>query len=60
MKKTNYKVMTSHTLTGSSTTWQRVYVNENGERFVKKDGGYKCIEGTPCLDYTLTDEEIQE
>ena len=57
MKRTNYSTCTSYSMNGAYAKWQRVYVNEEGERFVKTKEGYKSIEGTPCIDWLLKDEK---
>ncbi len=53
MKKTEYKVMVTSGLIKS--TWKRVYVDEEGKRYIKEKGTYKCIENTPCIDWIERD-----
>lgn len=50
MKRTEYKVMTSYGIS-NGPTYRRLYVDENGQRYIKTKDGYQCIEGTKCLDY---------
>ena len=54
MKKTEYKVITSYSQS-CATTYKRVYVDCNGQRYIKVKDGYKCIEGTPCVTYMFKD-----
>ena len=54
MKRTNYSVLAG---SGFFTreTWKRVYVDADGNRYIKVNGEYKCIEGTKCLEYIVKD-----
>lgn len=53
MKKTEFVVMVSSGLINS--TFKRVYVDENGNRYIKDHGEYKCIENTPCINCLVKD-----
>lgn len=53
MKKTKYKALTSYSM--SNVTYKRVYVDDNGKRFIKTKDGYKCIEGTECVNNMIED-----
>lgn len=47
MKKTQYTTMVSSSMTTKSK-WQRVYTDDNGKYYIRKNGEYICINGTPC------------
>ena len=49
MKRTEYIVMTEMGSTYSKH--QRVYKDEDGKLYIRKDGEYKCIENLPCKEY---------
>lgn len=54
MKKTEYKVMTNYGITHGAT-YRRVYEDEKGNRYIRENGEYKCIEGMPCMEYMIKD-----
>lgn len=45
MKKTQYTTMVSSAFIKSK--WQRVYTDGAGQYYIKKNGEYICINGTP-------------
>lgn len=49
MEKTEYITMTSWSMT--NVVHRRVYADEDGKRYIKDHGEYKCIENTPCIKY---------
>lgn len=55
MKRTEYKVMTGYGITHGAT-YRRVYEDEKGNRYIRENGKYKCIEGLPCMEYMTRDE----
>jgi len=57
MKKTEYK---TNVLFGypNKKIWRRVYVDENGKRYVRNSTCFVCIEGTPCIEH-ITKVEVE-
>ncbi len=53
MKKTKFMVITNYSVT--TQTLKRVYEDEAGKRYIKKNGEYVCIENTPCIDMMIED-----
>lgn len=49
MKKTEFITLVSWSMT--NVVYRRVYVDEEGKRYIKEKGGYKCIENCPCIKY---------
>lgn len=49
MKKTNYKTVTSYKCNGCPVI-RCVYEDENGKKYIKVEGQFKCIENTPCAE----------
>lgn len=45
MKRTQYTTMVLYGVTKSK--WQRVYTDEDGKYYIKKNREYVCINGTP-------------
>ena len=45
-RKTKYIAPTVATYTEQK--WQRVYEDEDGKYYIKKDGEWRCIENAPC------------
>lgn len=54
MKKTEYTTMKSSSFC-SGEVWRRVYIDEDGKRYIKDHGKYMCIENTPCIDFMVKD-----
>ena len=57
MKKTEYSVMVSGGVVSSAT--RKVYVAEDGKRYIRKDGKWQCIENTPCLNYLIKNGKMK-
>ena len=49
MKKTEFITLVSWSMT--RVVYRRVYVDEEGKRYIKEKGSYKCIENCPCIKY---------
>ena len=54
MKKTEYTTLVSNGFF-KGEKWQRVYQDENGERYIKQNGEWKNIENTPCINNMVKD-----
>ena len=54
MKKTAYTVITSYGAS-TATQYRRLYIDDDGKRYVKIKGEWKCVEGTKCLDWLIKD-----
>lgn len=49
MRKTEYITLVSWSMT--NCVYRRVYADEEGKRYIKEHGEYKCIENLPCIKY---------
>lgn len=52
MKRTEFKVVVSYGISHGAT-YRRVYEDENGQKYIRENGSYKCIEDLPCIRYLV-------
>lgn len=57
MKKTEFIVCTEHSM--HRTVWNRVYLGEDGNRYVKKFGRWINIEDKPCITTIMRSKTVK-
>lgn len=54
MTKTEYTALVSSGFY-KKEVFKRVYVDEQGKRYIKESNEYKCIENTQCVNFMVKD-----
>jgi len=55
MRRTKYTTCVSSGMNNYNGTWKRVYTDDIGNYYVKENGVYVCINGTPSEEMMTED-----